>query len=63
MHKTVILPLFPYGCDTWSVMLMEEHGLRVFEKRLLQTIFGPRRDEVIRGWKKLHEEPNNTYSS
>jgi hypothetical protein len=28
----------------------------VFEKRVLRRIFGPRRDEVIRGWRKLHNE-------
>jgi hypothetical protein len=28
--------------------------LRVFENRVLQRIFGPKRDEVTGGWKKLH---------
>jgi hypothetical protein len=35
---------------------MEEHRLRVFEKRMPRRIFGPKRDEVIRGWRKLHNE-------
>jgi hypothetical protein len=26
-------------------------------------IFGPKRDEVAGGWRKLHEEPQNLYSS
>jgi hypothetical protein len=26
----------------------------VFEKRVLKRIFGPRRDEVMGGWRKLH---------
>jgi hypothetical protein len=51
-------------CETWSLTLREEHRLRVFEKRVLRKIFGPRRDEVIRGWRKLHnEEPRDLYSS
>jgi hypothetical protein len=37
-------------------MLREEHGLRVFENRVLRRIFGPKRDEVTGGWRKLHNE-------
>jgi hypothetical protein len=50
----------PYGFETWSLTLREEHGLRVFENRVLKRIFGPTRDEIIGGWRKLrNEEPNN----
>jgi hypothetical protein len=28
--------------------------MRVLENRVLRKIFGPKRDEVIRGWRKLH---------
>jgi hypothetical protein len=28
----------------------------MFENEALRTIFGPMRDEVIRGWRKLHNE-------
>jgi hypothetical protein len=39
-------------------------GLRVFENRVLRRIFGPKRDEVTGGWRKLHnEELHNLYSS
>jgi hypothetical protein len=32
----------------------------VFENRMLRRIFRPKRDEVIGGWRKLHnEEPHN----
>jgi hypothetical protein len=44
--------------------LKEEHRLRVFENRLLWIIFGPKRDEVTGGCRKLHnEELYNLYSS
>jgi hypothetical protein len=43
-------------CETWSVALREEHRLRLFENRVLRTIFGPKRDEVTGGWRKLHNE-------
>jgi hypothetical protein len=28
----------------------------VFENRVLKKIFGPKRDEVMVGWRKLHNE-------
>jgi len=40
IYKTV-MPAVLYGCETWSLTLREEHGLRVFERR----IFGPKREE------------------
>jgi hypothetical protein len=44
--------------------LREERGLRVFENRVLRRIFGPKRDEVTREWRKLYiEELNDQYSS
>jgi len=46
------------------VTLREERKLRVFEKRVLRRIFGPRRDEVMGEWRRLHnEELNDLYSS
>jgi hypothetical protein len=36
--------------------LREEYRLRVFENKVLRRIFGPRRDEVTAGWRKLHNE-------
>jgi hypothetical protein len=36
--------------------LREEHRLGVFENRVLRKIFGPERDELIAGWRKLHSE-------
>jgi hypothetical protein len=54
----------PYGCETWSLALREEHRLRVYENRMLRRIFGPKRDEETGGWRKLHnEELHDLYSS
>jgi len=39
--------------------LREERRLRVFKNRVLRRIFGPKRDEVIREWRKLHNEELN----
>ena len=38
--KTITLPIVLYGCETWSLTLREECGLRVFENRILRRIFG-----------------------
>ena len=45
-----------YACDTWSVTLREERRLKLFENRVLRSIFGPKRDEVTGEWRKLHKE-------
>ena len=53
-----------YGCETWSLTLREERRLRVFENWVLRRIFVPKRDELTREWRKLHnEELNDLYSS
>jgi hypothetical protein len=53
-----------YACETWSLTLREEPRLRVFKNRVLRKIFGPKRDKVIGGWRKLHnEELHNLYCS
>jgi len=44
--------------------LREELRLRMFENRELRRIFGPKRDEVTREWRRLHnEELIDLYSS
>jgi hypothetical protein len=56
IHKTIILPVVLYEYKTWSLALREEHRLRVFENRVLRKISGPKRDEVIGGWRELRNE-------
>jgi hypothetical protein len=64
IYKTIILPVVLYGCETWSLTLREEHKVRVFENRVLRRMFGPERDGVRGGWRRLHnEELHNLYSS
>jgi hypothetical protein len=55
-YKTIIFPVVLYGCETSSLTLREEHRLRVFENRVLRRIFGPKKNEVTGGWRKLHNE-------
>ena len=43
--------------------MREERRLRMFENRVLRTVFGPKRDEVTGEWRKLHnEELRDLYS-
>ena len=63
IYRTIILPFVLYGCEIWSLMLKEERRLMVFENRVLRRIFGPKRDEVTRDWKKLHNEELNDLNS
>ena len=56
IYRTIILPVVLYGCETWSVTLSEEYGLRVFKNRVLRKILGPKRDEVNGEWRRLHNE-------
>jgi hypothetical protein len=63
-RKTIILPIVLYGCENWSLTIREDHRLREFKNRTLRRIFGPKRGEIIGGWRKLrNEEPHNLYSS
>jgi hypothetical protein len=64
IYKTKFLPAVLYGCETWSLTLREEHRLRVFENRVLRRMFGPKRDEVMGEWRKLHNgELHNLHST
>ncbi|KAJ4428454.1 hypothetical protein ANN_24491 [Periplaneta americana] len=64
IHKTAILLVVLYVCETWTLTLKEEQRLRVFENKVLRKIFGAKRDEVTGEWRKLHNaELHALYSS
>jgi len=50
IYRTIILPLVLYGYGTWSLILREEHRMRVFKNGVLRRILGPRRDVVTGEW-------------
>jgi hypothetical protein len=53
VSTNIILPVVLYRYETWSVTLREEHRLRVSMNRVLRKIFGSKRGEVRREWRKL----------
>jgi hypothetical protein len=44
-----------YGCEAWSLTIMEERRLRVFKNSILRRKFEPKRDENGE-WRMLHNE-------
>jgi hypothetical protein len=64
IHRTIILPVVSYGCETLCLTSREQHRLRMFENRVLRRIFGPKRAEVTGERRKLHsQELHNLYLS
>jgi hypothetical protein len=62
MLQVKIILLILYGCETWSLTLREGYRLRVFENMVMIRIFGPTREEVEGGWRRLHNELHNLYT-
>jgi hypothetical protein len=63
IYRTIISPVVLYGCESWSLKLREEHRVKVFENRMLRRMFGSKRGEVTRGWRKLHHKLHHLYPS
>jgi len=59
----IILSVVACGWQTWSLTIREKHRLRVFENRVLRRMFGPKREEVTRDWRKLYNEELNDMHS
>ena len=49
-----MLPVLLYGCETWSLILREEHRLRIFDNKVLKKIFGAKGDEITGELRKLY---------
>jgi hypothetical protein len=56
IYKTILLPVVLCCFEIWSLILMVEDGVRVFENRYLRMTIGTRRDEEAVGWKLLCNE-------
>jgi hypothetical protein len=52
---TALISVF-YRCESWSLTLSEELTLRVFENWVLRRMFGSKRDNAARDWRRLHDE-------
>ena len=63
IHKTIILLVVLYDCETWPLTLREEQRLRVFENKVLRKIFVAERQEITGEWTKLHNAELHTLHS
>jgi len=64
LRGQIIILTVLYGCETWSVTLTVRRTLKASENRVLRRIFGPKRGELVGGWRRLHnEELRNLYTS
>jgi len=52
IYTAIILSVVLYGSETWSVILRNECGLRVFEDWILRRIFKSQKNEVNRSLEK-----------
>jgi hypothetical protein len=63
MYKTAILPVVCMGVNLVS-HTKEEHRMTAFENRVLRRTFQPKMEEVVEGWRRLHNEGlHNLYAS
>jgi len=44
-----IILLVVFGCETWSLIFKEEHGLRMFPNTVLSRIYGPKGKKIKTG--------------
>jgi hypothetical protein len=63
MCRAIIFRAVLYESRTWSLTLKAEHGLKVFENKVMWRMFGTKRDKIMGGRRKMHnEELHNFYS-
>jgi len=64
IYRNIIFPVVLFGCETWSVILREEHRHRVLQNKMLRRIFWSERDEVTGHWRRSqNEELHDLYCS
>jgi hypothetical protein len=60
VYKIVILPVVLCGCETWSLILREEHRLKAFANWVIGKKFGP---NVTKKTRKLSKELHDLYTT
>jgi hypothetical protein len=56
MYININLPNVLYGCKNWTLTLMEDKRLGMFENSVLRRVLCPKSDEVAGEWRRLHDE-------
>jgi len=47
MYRTLVRPVVTYGSESWTLTREEERALAVFEKKILQKIYGPVKENEL----------------
>jgi hypothetical protein len=58
VYKTLIRPVATYGAETQTLTVTEENILRMFDRKIIQKIYGPVMENNI--WRISHNEEKNT---
>ena len=62
VYRTIISSVVLYGSEAWSLILIEERSIRVFENRILRRIFAP--NGYANGeWRRYNDELHSLYRS
>jgi hypothetical protein len=57
VYKTSMRPVATYGAETWTLTEVEENALRMFERKIIQRIYGPVMENTIQNI-RYNEEIN-----
>jgi hypothetical protein len=49
IYRTIIRPIGMYGCEGWTMYEHMEKALRVWKRKSLRKVYGPKRD--TKGWR------------
>jgi hypothetical protein len=49
IDRTIIRPIVMYGCEGWTMSEHTEEAFRVWERKILRKVYGPKRDTD--GWR------------
>ena len=53
MHKVLVRPVLTYASETWTLSKTNEQRLSLFERKVLQCIFGVKQEN--RTWRKRYD--------
>jgi hypothetical protein len=54
--KIIILCVLQHDSENWSLIIREEHRLRVFENRVMRRIFGLKMEKITGSLRNLHKD-------
>ncbi|XP_025203119.1 uncharacterized protein LOC112600160 [Melanaphis sacchari] len=64
LYTSLILSVVLYGSETWPLRKMDKQRFMVFERKVLQKIYGPVKDEITEEWRRRkNSELETSYSS